>query len=771
MLPTVAPEIERVALVGTYPPRQCGIATFTNDLACSLDGELESKEDVFAIAIDDVPEGYHYPPRVRFQIRSQMQTDYNLAADYVVSNQATVVILQHEFGIFGGPWGAHVLKLLRDLRVPAITTMHTVLAEPTIEQRRIVEQLGQLSDRVVVMSHRAEQMLHEIYGIPSERIAFIPHGIHDVPFVDPNYYKDKFKAEGRRLILTFGLLSPNKGIEYMVEAMPAIVEKFPDALYVVVGATHPHLRKQHGEAYRTSLQRRVSDLGLEDNVRFRNRFVEIEELIEYLGASDLYVTPYLAAEQITSGTLAYAVGAGKAVISTPYWYAEELLADGRGVLVPFRDSQALADAAIRLFENDTERHQMRKRAYTYCREMTWKQVARGYLNLARTVAEERAQHPRPQVPRRKRLGRPEELPEPDLRHLHTLTDDTGLLQHARFTTPDRNHGYCVDDNARALVACTLHDYLYQSDDLGGLALTYLSFLRHGFDPTTGRFHNFMSYQRQWLDEIGSEDSHGRALWALGTTAACSQNGHRRAISLQLFQQAVGATEQFTGPRAWAYSLLGIHSYLAHYGGDANVRRLREVLAGKLLMLFQQNATRDWEWCEPMLAYSNATLAHALILTGACMQNSTMRDQGIRSLEWLCRIQHSEGGHFSFVGNHGWYARGKEQARFDQQPIDAAQTCLACIEAFRATGDDHWLAKARQAIAWFLGSNDLNAPLYDFSTGGCYDALTPDGPNTNQGAESQVSWLTALFSFLIQMSRQALDSRTDEVEAHPTTTQP
>lgn len=766
MSPTLSPQLQRIAVIGTYLPRQCGIAAFTADLADSVDKELEGSGHVFALAMDDRPEGYRYPTRVRFQVRAHNQSDYNLAADYIAGNQANVAILQHEFGIFGGPYGAHVLRLLRDLRVPVLATMHTVLANPTPEQRRIVDQLARLSDRLVVMSHRAEDMLREIYAVPPERIAFIPHGIPDVPFVDPNYYKDQFKAEGRRVILTFGLLSPNKGIEFMVEAMPAIIQRHPDVLYMIVGATHPHLKKQQGEAYRTSLQRRVTDLGLEDHVRFRNRFVEIDELIEYLGAADLYVTPYLHAEQITSGTLAYAVGAGKAVISTSYWHAEELLSDGRGVLVPFRDSMALADAVIRLFDNEVERHQIRKRAYTFCREMTWREVARSYLNLCHTAIEERTQHPRPLGPRRRRLGRPEELPEPDLRHLQTLTDDVGLLQHSRHTTPDRLHGYTTDDNARALVVCALHSSLYQSDELDALTQRYLSFLLHAFDPATGRFQNHFSYDRQWSEETGSEDCHGRSLWALGTMAACAGNANLRSMSLQLFQQAVGTAEDFVTLRGWAYALMGIHPYLSHYEGDATVRRLRHLLAHRLYAQFH-NATPDWHWGEPMLTYSNATLANALILSGSGMQDPRMRAQGLSSLEWLCHIQQTERGSFSFVGTHGWYPRDKERARFDQQPIEAMQTCLACIEAYRATSDERWLASARLAVEWFLGRNDLNAPLYNFSTGGCFDALGPDGPNANQGGQAQVAWLIALLGFLNQMSRQTLEGRVDDIEIRAT----
>lgn len=761
MLPISPLNLKKIAIIGNYLPRRCGIATFTSDLADALAGEI-GEGQVYALAMDDIPEGYRYPERVQFQIRAHAQADYRLAADFISSSQANAVILQHEFGIFGGPAGAHILHLLRDLHVPIMTTLHTVLRQPTDEQRRVMDELWRLSDRLVIMSQRGRDMLQDIYGVPAERIAHIPHGIPDVPFVDSNYYKDQFKAEGRRIILTFGLLSPNKGIEHMIEAMPAIVKNYPDTLYIVLGATHPHLKKQFGEAYRSRLQRRVADLGIQENVRFRNQFVEIGELVEYIGAADLYVTPYLNEEQITSGTLAYAAGAGKAIVSTPYWHAQELLADGRGIIVPFSDAAALAEGVTHLFDNDTERHQMRKRAYTFCREMVWKQVARDYLMLTQQVLQERAHKPKPHREKRKRIARAEELPEVDLRHLRLITDDTGLAQHAVYSVPNRPHGYCTDDNGRALVICGLHQQLFANDDTNALASTCLAYLHHAFNPETGRFRNFMSYDRQWLETVGSEDCHGRALWGFGVMAAHSRNKSHADLCVRLFQQAVGAVEHFEHPRAIAYTLLGIHSYLEKLGGDAGVRRLRELLAERLYQRFCQNVTDDWPWCDPILTYSNATLAHALILAGTWIPHGDMRDQGLRSLRWLCDIQKSERGHFSFVGNQGWYPRGGEMAHFDQQPIEASQLTYACAEAYRATTDDYWLAESRRALEWFLGRNDLGVPVYDFATGGCRDGLTPEGANLNQGGESTLAWFISLLTFLIQAGHQTLRIKDSDV---------
>jgi len=768
MPPIFSLDIKKLAVIGSYLPRRCGIATFTTSLAEAMDEEIGRKGEVYAVAMDDTAQGYAYPKRVRFQVRANYVPDYGLAAQFIAGSQANVVILQHEYGIFGGPAGAHILRLLRELRVPILTTLHTVLLEPTPEQRRVMDELWRISDRLVVMSHRAGEMLQDLYGVPPERVAYIPHGIPDVPFVDPNYFKDQFEAEGRRVLLTFGLLSPNKGIEYMIEAMPEVVRQYPDALYIVLGATHPNLKKQYGEAYRTSLQRRVADLRLEDHVRFRNRFVEMEELCEYIGAADLYVTPYLHEEQVTSGTLSYAVGAGKAVISTPYWHAQELLDQERGQLVPFRDSRALAESILGLFGNDTQRHQMRKRAYTYCREMVWKQVARDYLLLAKTVLNERAQRPGPVRRRRKRVGRPEELPEVDLRHLHALTDDTGILQHCQYVVADRRSGYHTDDHGRGLIVAALYNQLFESNELDPLASTCLAYLSHAFDEPTGKLQGFMTYARQWRDTEDSEDACGRVLWGLGMMAAHASNENLRAMSVRLFQQVAASAGKFTHTRAWAYALLGIHAYLEHYGGDAAVRRLRQRLAHKLFDLFRENAGPDWPWCEPVMTYANPALAHALILAGTWIPDGEMREQGLHSLRWLCDVQRADRGHFSCVGNQGWSPRDKKKARFDQQPIEAALLCCACAEAYRATADEHWLAESRRALEWFLGRNDLDVPLYDFTSGGCCDGLTPDGPNPNQGAESTLAWLIGLLSFLIQVGRQTLEVK-DMVQPSDTPT--
>ena len=754
-------QLNSIAVIGTYLPRLCGIATFTYDL-CTAMGKVFQPGRLLAMALDDVPEGYPYPDEVCFQIRAAQAGDYRLAANFLNINQIDVAVVQHEFGIFGGPSGAHVLTMIRDLSMPVIANLHTVLQDPNDEQRAVINELGKLSSRVLVMSQKAVDMLRSIYSVPEDKIHFVPHGIHDVPFIDPNFYKDKFGVEGKKVILTFGLLSPNKGIEYMIRAMPAVVEKHPEAVYLVLGATHPHIVRAVGEEYRQNLQRMVRDLGMAKHVVFHNRFVSVEELCQYIGSADIYVTPYLGPEQITSGTLAYAVGAGKAVVSTPYWYAEETLADERGRLVPFKDPDALAREVTDLLDNEQERHAMRIRAYEFARGMVWENVASEYIRLAREATEERSQTPRPTaaiLP----TDTIESLPEPDLRHLRTMTDDTGVFQHAIYSVPHRKHGYTTDDNARALNATTLYWRLYQDDSVLPLVNVYLAFLMDAFDPERKRFRNYLNYDRSWPEEEGSEDSHGRALWALGLAAANAQNKSVLTFAVRLFADGLPSTEHFTSPRAVAFTLIGIHAYLEQFPGDATARRMRQLLADRLFNWFRDNVTDDWSWLEDTVTYANARLAHALILSGQWIPNTEMADMGLRALGWLLDIQAAEDGHLSIIGNHGWHPRGGRRAPFDQQPVEALALIEACAEACMWTRNDHWLREARRCLDWFLGRNDLHVPLYDFKTGGCCDGLQPDGPNKNQGAESTLAWLISLLTLLklIAARNIADNSSTDD----------
>jgi len=757
------PSPRRIALVGNHLPRQCGIATFTTDLLNALAAEGPDME-CWAVVINDVPEGYRYPAQVRFELNHKMLSDYRLAADFLNMNQVDAVCLQHEFGIFGGDNGSHILELLSNLRMPVVTTLHTVLQNPSRGQSAVLKRIAQLSDRMIVMSDRGKQILREVYGIHEGKLLKIHHGIPDVPFVDPNYYKDQFGVEGRKVILTFGLLSPGKGIEYMIDALPRVVEQHPEVVYIVLGATHPHIKKEQGEAYRFSLQQRARELGVDQHLIFHNRFVDLKELCEFLGAADIYVTPYLNREQIVSGTLAYALGTGKATISTPYWYAEEMLADGRGRIVPFEDAEALAAEVNDLFAHEVERHAMRKRAYTYCRQMAWKEVARKYLEVFANVKQERENRPRAVFKTRTMEAMPREMPRPKLDHIIRLTDDVGILQHAKFMVPDRYHGYCTDDNARALIAVLMaRDIIHDDETITDLACTYISFLHHAFNESTGRFRNFMGYDRRWMEEEGSQDSHGRAVWGLGEGIALSRSDHLTGAALSVFEKALPALLQFTAPRSWAFGLVGIHAYLRRFSGDSEVRRGREKLANRLFALYQDCATDDWPWVEDILTYANGKIPQALILSGQWLQRGDMLEAGLHSLAWLMDIQTDPKGHFIPIGNHGWYPRGGERARFDQQPIEALNMIEACREAYNVTKDDKWVSHAQRCLDWFLGRNDLQTPLYDYLTGGCCDGLNADGSNRNQGAESTLAWILSLLHLYQLRSMQVSADAGDGID--------
>jgi glycosyltransferase involved in cell wall biosynthesis len=742
--------IKRIAFIGNYMPRQCGIATFTTDLCEAIAGEFKETSCI-ALPVNDIEEGYEYPPRVRFELTEKDIESYRRGADFLNINNVDIVSLQHEYGIYGGKAGRYILTLLRELRMPVITTFHTILRDPNVDQRRVLEEIASLSNRVVVMSNRAVEFLKDIYHIPAKKIDLIPHGIPDVPFVDPSFNKDLFGVEGKSVLLSFGLLSPNKGIENVINALPSIMEKHPNVVYIIVGATHPSILRNEGETYRMSLQRLADEKGVDSNVIFINRFVEIDELIQFIGAADIYITPYQDEAQITSGTLAYTVGAGKAVISTPYWYAEEMLAEERGALVPFQDPSALAEQVIDLLDNESKRHAMRKRAYLYGRSMIWPEIANRYMQCferARTEHRHYAQAEFAVKPMNRRAG---DLPPLKLDHFRNMTDETGIFQHAIFTVPNFSEGYTTDDNARALLVSALLEKS-GNREAAGKVTRYLAFIWYAFNPETKRFRNFMDFQRNWLEETGSDDSHGRALWALGNVINCSNVPTLQNMAGKVFEQSLLSILETTSPRAWAFSLLGINEYLARFNGDRRACQVQEELAERLLTLYKDNQKENWHWFEDKLTYCNAALSHAMLLCGESLENEAMTKAGLVSLDWLMNIQHSkDGGHFVPIGSNGFYTLGGERARFDQQPVEAQTTVSACLEANRITGDKKWEREARLAFDWYLGRNDLHISVYDPTTGGCRDGLHPDRPNENQGAESTMAFLQSLLELKLSES--------------------
>jgi glycosyltransferase involved in cell wall biosynthesis len=734
--------LRRIAFIGNSLPRRCGIATFTTDLQQAISTSRPNLETGI-VAMTDHGQVYDYPSSVALQIKDGSIEEYVRAADFINAGRFDAVCLQHEFGIFGGEAGAHILKLLSRLTMPVVTTLHTVLAEPTAVQRAVLNRVVEASSKIVVMAKKGRELLRSVYQVPDDKIEVIAHGIPDVAFVGPDAAKATLGFVGRTVILTFGLLSPNKGIEVMIDAMPSILRRRADAVYVVLGATHPNLVRNQGEAYRESLMARVRELGIEDHVVFLDQFVDQATLLEFISMCDVYVTPYLNEAQMTSGTLAYSFGLGKPVVSTPYWHAHELLADGRGVLVPFGDAAAIGNEIAELLTDDPRRQAMRKRAYATSRTMTWERTAERYMS-----AFENAQQGHwPKVISRADKGAPEPLspvaPEMQIGHFLSMCDDTGLFQHAVYSVPDRSHGYCVDDNARALLlACALNNPGEQRLS-EVLTARFAAFVQHAWNPDTRRFRNFMGFNRTWLEDSGSEDSHGRTLWALGECARRDASPSRRRWAAALFAEAFSTAEAFSSPRAWAFTLLGLGAYCAVAPDNIHAREVRHFLADRLMSILASVETAEWVWFEEGLAYDNARLPQALMMTGMATQTPGYVDAGLRSLRWLMTQQITSAGHFRPVGTAGFGEQRQHPRAFDQQPVEATATIAACLTAWRADGDAEWKTIATRVFAWFLGSNDLSLALVDLHTGSCRDGLHPDRANENRGGESVVSYLLGL----------------------------
>jgi glycosyltransferase involved in cell wall biosynthesis len=734
------PQKKKIAFITSFLPRKCGIATFTSDLITNtIDTEDSLFEPLVVTLRSDSKDKYENP--VKFEIRQNVREDYLCAADYLNFSHVDIVSLQHEFGLFGGDAGSHLSHLLKRLKAPIVTTLHTVLNDPSPAYKKTMLDVCDYSKRVVTMNERGLDMLRDIYGIPAEKVQLIAHGIPDSPFVDSNYYKHKFGLEGRRTILTFGLLSKNKGIESMLKILPAVIKADPSVMYIILGMTHPNVLKQDGEAYRFSLQHIVKDLGLDKHVIFYNRFVNDDELLNFLCATDVYVTPYLNEEQLTSGTLSFAVGTGKAVVSTPYWAACELLADERGLLVPFGDSDKMAESIIKILMDDEAFYALRRRAYDYGRTRIWPEIGKLYHELFSHIATLPAQSACKPLSTSETLALTStELPIPSLDHITRMTDDTGLYQHAQYTIPNRDHGYCTDDNARAVILMTNYYSKYVDPHAQRLLDTYLSFILHSRD-SKGMVRNFMHFDRTWMHSEPVNDAFGRVLWALGAVIANPPTPAYISIAKECFDGCIDHVQrQF--PRGMAYAIIGMCDYLIQFPGASEIKRHIEMAADGLMAQYKENGDPEWQWFEDSLTYDNGILPHALFAAGTVLSQQTYIDVATTTCAFLLdAIMRKD--HFSFIGCKGWYEREKERAAFDQQPIDAASTIHMLKAAYLATGKRLYLTLQRKAFDWFLGANDIHVPLYDSRTQGCCDGLMPDGTNANQGAESTLAFLLSL----------------------------
>lgn len=728
-----------IAFFGTYPPRRCGIATFTRDLAEAITTAGEGRFPT-TLAVTDPGRQYEYPVNVQYEIRQEVKGDYARAAEFVNYTDVRLVSIQHEHGIFGGDEGTYILDFVTGLRAPVIATLHTVLKRPTESQRAIVQGMALQCAGIVVMSKVAAELLGNSYGVRGPKIHVIPHGIPEMRQPrDQERLKAKFGVSGQRMLLTFGLLGPNKGIETVIRALPVVIAAFPDLVYFVVGATHPTILRRHGEAYRTTLEAEAERLGVREHVIFQDRFVTSEELCNYLQAADIFVSPYQNEAQVTSGALSFAMGAGAAAVSTPYWHAQELLAAGRGSLFPFGDSDALSRVLMSLLNSPAELERVRSSAYEFTRSMVWPRIGEAYLELGRRVMAET-----PRIRARPTPTRASSLPELRLDHLLRMTDDTGIIQHATYSVPARQMGYCVDDNARALIVALQADRLSSSPETKRLVTTYLSYL-YCAQTDDGGFKNLLSYDRTFDSDPGSEDCVGRAIWALGTAVRLATDDGCRLLAREMFERALTTTMDY-GLRGTAFTMLGLASFLEAEPTATTARATLSGLADKLVRWYQQEATDDWRWFEPTLTYDNALIPLALFkafaVTGEPASLRVARE-ALGFLEEVC----FKDGQLVLVGNAGWHRRGGTKPDADEQPIDAAAFVLAFRGAYLATGDHHYLGRLRESFAWFLGANRLGFPLYDYVTAGCRDGLGATQPNQNEGAESTICFLLSLLEML------------------------
>jgi glycosyltransferase involved in cell wall biosynthesis len=732
----------KVAYIATYPPRECGIGTFTRNLFNSMvnsNNTGDGAEGVI-VAMNDQEAGYDYPEEVKFTIRQEQQADYIEAAKFINFSGADICILEHEFGIFGGRNGVYILPLLHRLQIPLIVTLHTVLKQPSYNEKAILVGICNMAQKVVVMSQKAVLFLTTIYDVPAEKIEIIEHGVPDLQF-NQVATKKEFKLENKKVLLTFGFISRNKGIETVIKALPAIVEKYPETIYIILGKTHPAVLRHSGEEYRIYLLRLIKNLKLEKHVLFLNEFVNQKELFKYLYASDIYITPYLNEAQITSGTLSYAVGTGAAVISTPYWHAEELLAGGRGRLFDFNDSTALSGVLMELLDNPSEMLELRQKAYAYGREITWPKIGERYNLLSAKIVEDHTDSP----PEKDNFFDPQLLPPFMLDHVKRMTDDTGIIQHAKFGIPNLKEGYCLDDNARALLM-VLMAYKQNKHPLAlSLSPIYLSYI-HYMQNDDGTFKNFLSFNRNFLDEVGSEDSFGRAIWALGYLIGNAPNDAYFQSGKEIFFDAAPNFEKLKSIRSIANTIIGISYYLkSNPSDDGMIERLRK-LTNVLMEEYSKCRSENWHWFESLLAYDNAMLPLSLLHAAGILNDEKIDAVAIESMNFLASITLKD-GYLSIIGNEQWYVKDGTQSMFAQQPLDALAMVLMFHQAYDLTKDKQYLSKLYTSFMWFLGENDLRMSLYDFETKGCCDGLESYGVNRNQGAESTLAYLISYLTVL------------------------
>ena len=745
----------KISFIGTYPPRKCGIGTFTNNLVKHVyplknPDDLESEVDIIAIN-SNVPKD-EYPPEVKLTIDQEVQHDYYKAADFINYSDARLCVLQHEFGIFGGESGVYILHLVHRLQIPLIVTLHTILEHPSFLQKSIIQELGKNASKIIVMSNLGVKFLKTIYKIPEEKIALLEHGVPDFDNTSSLELKKKFNFEKKKIILTFGLLGRNKGIETVIQALPKVVKKHPEVVFLVLGKTHPNVLLTSGEQYRHYLKLLVREKKLQNHVIFINEFLPEKVLLEYLSSTDIYVTPYISETQITSGTLSYAVGAGAACVSTPYWHAKELLADGRGELFDFKDHEQLRDIFLDLLDNPNKLQALRTGAYDYGKTIRWTQIGKRYLKLAEQVVKEF----KPVSEEVKTVIDSTLIPELNLNHFKRLTDDTGIIQHAKYGIPNLKEGYCLDDNARALLASLIIYTRTKNKEALELIPVYFSYL-HYMQNIKGTFRNFMSFDRKFLDEEGSEDSFGRAIWALGYLIRYSPNDAYHQLASEIFYKAYPNFEKLNSIRGIANTLIGLTHFVHRFQSDERSIDLIERLSAKLVEHYNNHRVKNWHWFEDILTYDNGIIPLALYHSYQIVDNPVVLKVADESTKFLEGVT-MKNGYFAPVGSNGWYPKGGECARYAQQATDAMIMTLLYFKVFQIKKKKKDLKNMFQCFTWFLGENDLRIPLYDHETNGCCDGLESFGVNRNQGAESTLAYLISNMSILIALEMESKHKR-------------
>ncbi|MCX6253423.1 MAG: glycosyltransferase family 4 protein, partial [Bacteroidia bacterium] len=717
--------------------------TFTMNLYKSMvmNNEIvKGSIEGFVIALNDHEQTYDYPEEVKLTIRQEQQRDYLSAVKFINLSGADLCILEHEFGIFGGQNGVYILPLLHRLEIPLVVTLHTIIKTPSYNEKAVLVEICKMANKIVVMSHKAIGFLTSIYHVQKEKIVFIEHGVPDIQF-SQEQSKKEFNLENKKVLLTFGLISRNKGIETVIKALPKVVEKYPEVLYMVLGKTHPNVLRYSGEEYRTYLLRLIKSLNLENHVFFLNEFINQKELFKYLSVSDIYISPYMNEAQITSGTLSYAVGVGAAVISTPYWHAQELLAEGRGRLFNFNDSDELSNILMELLDKPDVLIDLKRKAHDYGRKITWPKTGEKYIAVANKILEDKPKL----LAKKEIILDPLILPPFSLAHIKRLTDDTGIIQHAKFGIPNLKDGYCLDDNARALLM-VLMAYRQIKDPLAlELSPIYLSYI-HYMQNKNGTFRNLLGFNRNFLDKIGSDDSFGRAVWALGYLLGNAPNDAYYQTGRLVFFDASPNFKKLQSIRGIANTMVGISYYLrSNPSDDSMTEKLRD-LAYKLIKHYEENSSPDWKWFEPLLAYDNGMLPLALLHSADILKDSKITETALETMNFLTEITFKD-GYLSIIGNEKWYKKDGERSMFAQQPIDALAMVLMFYQAFHLTKDKEYLTKLFTSFMWFLGENDLRMNLFDFETQGCCDGFESNGVNRNQGAESSLAYLISHLTVL------------------------